>query len=505
MDRDLQALQEVRDCLRRTKEAQKKFYRSTQEQVDRVCRTMVDAGLSHCQYLAELAVEETGIGRVDGKVAKNRFALQDAWDDIKDLKTVGIVSRDEARGTAEIAEPFGVVAGVIPTTNPTSTALFKILIALKTRNGIVVSPHPRAVRCISESCRILHEAAVRAGAPEGIISCLTKPTLDATQHLMKHPDTDLILATGGSALVTAAYSAGNPAFGVGPGNVPVYVHSSADVAHAAAALVNSQTFDNGTICCSEQSVVCDRSVAARFQQEMERFGAYFTKPAETKMLERTCVLGDRMNPEIVGLFPAKIAERAGFQISRETTVLVVPYEGVGPKHPLSMEILTPLLTYYVVENEEQGKRKCLEILDYFGRGHTFCIHATDRKLIESWAYEMPVHRYLVNAPTTQGGIGLSVWQEPSMTLGCGAYGKNISGDNITARHLMLVKRFCEIRRDYDEKHIQPMLAGRGADSAPAQGPAVGPRIGASEPAAPRIGGGVLPPVRPYLMDRYTKT
>ena len=352
MDTDLQAIQEVRECLRRAREAQKTLYRFGQDRIDRICQAMVDAGVEHSRYLAELAVEETGIGRVDGKILKNEFALQGTWEDIRDLATVGIIRSDEAKGVHEVAEPYGVVAAVIPTTNPTSTAMFKILISLKTRNAIVVSGHPRAIRCVSESCRVLHEAAVRAGAPDGIITCLTKVTIEATQHLMGHPDTDLILATGGAGLVEAAYSAGNPAQGVGPGNVPVYIHSSADVPHAAATIVNSQTFDNGTICCSEQSVVCDRSVADLFRQEIESHGAYFTNPHETSLLEKACTDGPRMNPAIVGLFPVRIARMAGFDVPEDTTVLMVPYEGVGPEHPLSMEILTPLLTYYVVDGEE---------------------------------------------------------------------------------------------------------------------------------------------------------
>ncbi|MDP7034555.1 MAG: aldehyde dehydrogenase family protein [Planctomycetota bacterium] len=496
MDSDLKALQDVRDLLGAARAAQKEYLHFNQSQVDRVCESVVQAGLDHARYLAELAAEETQLGVAESKVLKNEFSVRDAWEDFKDLKTVGIIKSEPENGYHEIAEPFGVVAAVIPMTNPTSTALFKILISLKTRNAIVVSPHPRSVRCIAESCRIAQEAAVRAGAPQGLIQWMTQVTIEATQHLMGHEWTDLIVATGGEGLVHAAYSAGNPAYGVGPGNVSVYIHRSADVPHAAAAIVTSQTFDNATICCSEQSLVCDQSRSQEFLSELKRHKAHVTSPEETTMLERVCVRGRMMNPEIVGKFPAFIARKAGFSIPEDTTVLIVPYQGVGPKYPLSCEILTPLLTYYEADNEQQAEELCLEILRFGGLGHTFGIHATDEELIRSWAFKMPVNRYLVNAPTTQGGIGFSVKMEPSMTLGCGSFGKNISGDNITARHLMCIKKFCYIKPEFDQKYIQPRLQGTSTSPTPSAQPNPELHAGAPRP--------VLAPVRPYLMDKHNR-
>ncbi len=456
MDNDLIALQEVRECLRKTRAAQKKYYQFTQEQVDAVCQAMVDAALQHCQYLADLAVDETHIGVRESKYLKNHFAIHNTWERIKNMKSVGIIESNEDNHTYKIAEPYGVVAAIIPVTNPTSTALFKILIALKTHNGIVISPHPKATHCISEACRIMEEAAINEGAPEGIITCLKNVTLGATQHLMTHEDTDLILATGGSDLVKAAYSAGNPAYGVGPGNVPVFVHHSADFDHVAACLVNSKTFDNGTICASEQSLICESSIAKKLRSALEHQGAYIVNDNEVKMLEKSCTIKGKMNPDVVGRSAYEISELAGFHVPKETTLLVVPYDGVGKEFPLSMEILCPLISFYEVSGEEEGLRRCREVLEYGGMGHTFVMHANDNDYINRWAREIPVHRFLVNTPSTQGAIGFSVSIEPSMTLGCGSYGKNISGDNISAHHLMLVKQLCHIDSAYDKEYIQPM-------------------------------------------------
>lgn len=448
LDRDLQATQEVRQLLRKASEAQQVFETFDQERVDRVTKAMVEAGVRAAEPLARLAVEETGYGRVDSKILKNLFSTQFLWESIADLKTVGIVRRDDAHGIWEVASPYGVVASIIPTTNPTSTALFKAIISVKARNATVMSPHPRSVRCVRETCRILNEAAVRAGAPDGLVLCLTAPSVEATHELMHHSLTDVILATGGAGLVRAAYSSGKPAYGVGPGNVPAYIERTANVEHAVRCIVSSQTFDWGTICASEQAVIVDRSIEARVREEFQRQGAHFCSEAETRALEKLCVRGDLMNPEIVGMQPSRIAAKAGFEIPESTTVLLAPQGGVGPAFPLSREILTPLLAWYVVQDWREGCRRCIEVLRFGGDGHTLGLHTESDEVVTAFALEKPSNRILVNCPTSQGAVGFATNLEASMTLGCGPSGRNISSDNITARHLVQLKRVAAIRGDY---------------------------------------------------------
>ncbi len=502
MDSDLVALQGVRDAVKAAHQAQKAYAKFTQEQVDRVCEAMVEAGWRDSRYLAELAVEETGMGRADSKHLKNFVGLRLTWDNIKSLKTCGIVKRDDDRRIYELVDPFGVVAAIVPTTNPTSTAMFKILIALKTRNAIVISPHPRAVKCTHESARILHEAAVRAGAPEGLIQSLKTVSLDATQALMRHPQVDLILATGGALLVHAAYSAGKPAYGVGPGNVPVLIHPSADVEHAVACIVASQTFDNGTICSSEQSVVCDRAIAPRVLAEFARQKAHVATPAEVAKLEKVVTKGKTMNPEVVGKYPWQIAQMAGFELARDTTVIIAPYDKVGPAFPLSYEILAPILSFYAEDGADKCKARCLEVLRFEGLGHTFGIHTTDEAAVWEYAREMPVYRFHVNAPTTQASVGFAVKIEPSMTLGCGSPGGNITGDNITARHLLCTKRIAFIDPAFDREYIAPMCKAGGAT-------AIAPPASVASPASRAAGAFpinniIQVPSRPYLMDKHNK-
>jgi acetaldehyde dehydrogenase (acetylating) len=448
LDRDLHAVQEVRTLLRRASSAQKAFERFDQEGVDRVTRAMVEAGVRAAEPLARVAVEETGYGRVDSKILKNLFSSQFLWESIKDLPTVGIVRRDDVNGIWEVASPYGVVASIIPTTNPTSTALFKAIISVKARNATVVSPHPRAVRCVRETCQILNDAAVRAGAPDGLVLCLSAPSLEATHELMHHSLTDVILATGGAALVKAAYSSGKPAYGVGPGNVPAYIERTANVEHAVRCVVSSQTFDWGTICASEQAVIADKAIERQVLDEFRRQGAHFCCEEETRALERVCVRGELMNPEIVGMQPSRIAARAGFTIPESTTVLLAPQAGVGPKYPLSREILTPLLAWYTVNGWREGCQRCIEILTFGGDGHTLGLHTESDEVVTAFALEKPSNRILVNCPTSQGAVGFATNLEASMTLGCGPSGRNISSDNITARHLVQLKRVAAIRGDY---------------------------------------------------------
>ncbi|MBL8693738.1 MAG: aldehyde dehydrogenase family protein [Planctomycetes bacterium] len=448
LDRDLQSIQEVRTLLRRAAAAQKQLEQFDQATIDRITKAMVDAGARAAEALARLAVEETGYGRVDSKTLKNLFGTEFLWESIKDLRTVGIVRRDDAAGIWEVAAPFGVVAGIIPTTNPTSTALYKAIISVKARNTIVMSPHPRSVRCVRETCRVLEEAAVRAGAPEGVVLCLSAPSLEATNELMRNSLTDVILATGGSALVKAAYSSGKPAYGVGPGNAPAYIERTADVVHAVRCIVASQTFDWGTICASEQAVIVDREIAGAVQEEFRRQGAHFCSEAEVKALEKICIRGELMNPEVVGQAPVKLAAMAGFRVPENTTVLLAPLEGVGPKYPLSREILTPLLAWYVVRDWREGCERAKQILEFGGDGHTLGLHTRSEEVVTAFALEKPSNRIILNAPTSQGAVGFATNLEASMTLGCGPMGRNISSDNITARHLVNLKRVAAIRSDF---------------------------------------------------------
>ncbi|MFO0982559.1 MAG: aldehyde dehydrogenase family protein [Planctomycetota bacterium] len=474
-DLDLRSMQEARQLVSRAKAAHEKYAGFTQERVDRICAAIAEAGYQAAEHLARLAVEESGFGTVAGKTQKNVFNTVDLWQSIKDFPTVGVVRRDEQRRVYEIVEPYGVVLAIVPITNPTSTALFKILISLKARNTIVVSPHPRGVRCVGESARICYEAALRAGAPEGVIGWMQQPTLQGTQEAMRHRATDLILATGGPDLVKAAYSAGKPAIGVGPGNCPAYIDRSADVPHAVRMLVLSKTFDNGTVCASEQSVVIDAPVKAAVMAEFARQRAHLLNEAERRLLERIVARGGRMNPDIVGQHPRRIAEMAGFSVPADTTVLLAEEAGVGPDHPLSIEKLCPLLTVYTVDGWQQGCERCFDVLNFGGRGHTLVIHAQDEKVIWEFGFKKPAHRILVNAPASQGSIGFGTGLVPSMTLGCGAYGNNILSDNISVHNLVLYKRLAWGYEGFWDRK----LAGR---------PAIG--IGTAHDQ------GALPPVQP---------
>lgn len=466
-DADLVSIQEGRDLLRRARAAWQAYRRFSQAQVDRITLAMVEAGAQAAQSLGRLAVDETGMGVAESKRQKNLFATLDLWEDIKDLQTVGVIHRDEEKRFYQIAEPYGVILAIVPTTNPTSTALFKAIIAAKSRNAIVVSPHPRAVRCISESVRIVREVAERNGAPEGLISCISQPTIEGTQAAMRDRSCDLILATGGPGLVKAAYSAGKPAYGVGPGNVPVYIDRSADPELAARGVVASQTFDNGTICASEQSLVIDRPVRKKVLDAFSQQGAYLVNPDEKRLLERVVARGKAMNPDIVGQFPVSIARLAGFEVPGDTTLLLAEESGVGWDHPLSIEKLCPLLTVYTVEGWEQGCERCFEILEFGGLGHTLGVYAEDEDVIWRFAERKPSHRVIVNGPTSQGAIGNSTHLQPSLTLGCGAAGMNITSDNVSAHNLILRKHVGFTRPGFVERYqVPPRPAAVGPFSSP---------------------------------------
>jgi len=449
IDPDLRALQDVRDCVERASRAQAQFAHASQAEVDKLCAAMAKAGAANAYALAKLAVEETGIGRVHYKILKNLLGSEGAWASIQNEKTVGIIARDERSGVVEIATPVGVIAGIVPTTNPTSTALFKALIAVKGRNAIVISPHPRARRCIGESAEVLRRAIERAGGPPDLVQSLANPTIESTGALMKHAKVSMILATGGSGLVSAAYSSGKPAYGVGPGNVPCYVDRSADVEQAARWIVESQSFDNGTLCCSEQGLVLDQPIAGALLKAMQKRGAHLCNDEETAKLARLCNVRGHMNPDVVGLDPAKIARMAGFAVPEETSVLLARQKGVGKEHPLSIEILCPILSVHEVNGWEEGCAVSIAMLEFGGLGHTLGLWARDEKVIEAWLLEKPANRIVVNGPTSQGAVGYSTNLAVSMSLGCGPQAGNITSDNITARHMLNIKRAAFPRRDWE--------------------------------------------------------
>jgi len=466
MDADLLSIADARECARRSKAAFQHYRRFDQAQVDRITLAAVEAAHAEAERLARLAVDESGIGCVEGKTAKNRFASRGLWRAAASLRTCGIVNEDPLRGIWEVADPFGVVAAIIPTTNPTSTAIFKAVCCLKSRNAMVASPHPRARRSIRESIRVCHDAAVEAGAPRDILTCMEHVSLEGTQALMKDPDVALILATGGGGLVRAAYSSGKPAFGVGPGNVPVFIHRSADVEEAARCIVESQTFDHGTICSSEQALIADRPVAAALRTALIEAGAHFCSPEEKRALESIAIRKGVTNPDIVGQSAPRVAEMAGFQVPAETTVLVAPHENseVGRDHPLSLEKLCPLLSWYEVSEWEEGCRLALAILDLGGRGHTMGLHCRDEAVIRAFALEKPVNRLIVNSPTSQGAVGFSTGLFPSMTLGCGSFGGNITSDNVGPQHLLNIKRVAWVRPTWREDRGQSLLEPTKASS-----------------------------------------
>jgi acetaldehyde dehydrogenase (acetylating) len=439
-DIDLQSIQEVRNYLEEAKSAQKIIQKMSQSEIDQIVESMVNAAREEAERLAVMAVEETGFGNVADKTVKNLFAANDVYNAIKDMKTVGIVRRDEQNRVWEVAHPVGVVAGIVPSTNPTSTAIFKSLIAVKARNAIVFSPHPSAAKCTAEAARIMQEAAERAGAPKGLISCLTKPTLPATNELMRHKLTDVILATGGTGMVKAAYSSGKPAYGVGPGNVPVYIHESADIAKTVQLIIQSKTFDYGTICASEQALVVDQSIKERVVSEFKKQGAYFLNEEEKQKVASVIMVNGALNAKIVGKSPQVIAEIAGIEIASDTKLLIAEETNIGKEYPFSIEKLSPILAFYTVKDWHEGSDICVKLLELGGLGHTLGIHCEDEKLIEEFAIDKPVARIIINSGTTFGGIGATTAIQPSLTLGCGSFGNNITSDNIGPQHLINIKR-----------------------------------------------------------------
>jgi acetaldehyde dehydrogenase (acetylating) len=441
MDKDLQSIQEARRLVEAAHAAWKQFEEFSEEQVEAILEAISGAGIAHARTLAEMAVEETGFGRVEDKTLKNLFCARDVYAAIRGLKTVGIVSDDKEKKIIEVASPVGVIAGIIPSTNPTSTTIYKALIALKGRNAIVFSPHPSAVRSINETVRIVREAAEGAGAPPGVLSSMETPTMEGTNELMKNRQTAVILATGGPGLVRAAYSAGKPAFGVGPGNVPAYIEQSADVARAVGHVLTGKCFDNGTLCSSEQSLIADEAIGDEVLAQLSLQGAYVCNDAESQRLESVIqTRAGTLNLNIVGQSATRIAEMAGIEVPASTRALVGMARGVGRQHPLSMEKLCPVLAFYSVKDWIEGCQKCIEILNFGGLGHTLGLHSTDDGIIRQFALQKPAYRICVNTPAALGAVGYTTNLFPSMTLGCGAFGGNITSDNISPLHLINLKR-----------------------------------------------------------------
>ncbi|MCL6635163.1 MAG: aldehyde dehydrogenase family protein, partial [Peptococcaceae bacterium] len=419
-----------------------------QEDVDRIVKAMALAGLERHMELARLAVAETGRGVYEDKVTKNIFATEYVYHSIKYHKTVGVIKVDEEEDYEEVAEPVGVIAGVTPVTNPTSTTMFKCLISIKTRNPIIFSFHPGAQRCSAAAAGTMLEAAVAAGAPEHCIGWIEHPSIEATKMLMAHPGVSLILATGGSGMVRSAYSCGKPALGVGPGNVPCYIERTASLKRAVNDLILSKTFDNGMICASEQGLIVDREVAAEVEDLLVKNGCYFLKPEEVKLLERLATCGEScsMSPEVVGRPAPAIARMAGFSVPEGTKILIARLDGVGPEYPLSREKLSPILAYYVVDGAPEGIERCRQMVEFGGMGHSAVIHTADEKLVEEFARRIMAGRIIVNAPSTHGAIGdIYNTNVPSLTLGCGSYGRNATTANVSAVNLINVKRVARRR------------------------------------------------------------
>jgi acetaldehyde dehydrogenase/alcohol dehydrogenase len=442
--------QTVNDVLQRALRAAAVFNQLDQEHTERIVRAVYEAGFNARVRLAKLAYEETKIGKWRDKVIKNVLATQLVYEDIRNEKTVGIISEDRERGIVEIAQPMGPILAVIPVTNPTSTLLFKTLISLKTRNPIIICPPHKAKQCCAEAARICYEAALQEDAPEDCIQWLTSVSREQTQALMSHPQLALILATGGTGLVRTAYSSGTPTLGVGAGNVPVYIERSADVPFAVEQILLSKTFDNGTVCASEQALVVERCLAEAVREEFERRRGYFLSEEEVGRLEAVAFSRERglMNPEIVGQPASFIAAKAQLAAPPEVELLIAPLKGVGDKHPLSAEILAPILAFYVVDDFEQAVNLCIDLNYHGGIGHTASIFSNDDEKIKSFALLMNAGRIVVNTPSSQGAVGgLFNTLSPSLTLGCGTGGKNITTDNVTARHLLNIQRIARRREN----------------------------------------------------------
>lgn len=475
-DKDLLSIQEVRTKVEKAHTAWQKYRTYNQEQVDAIVERMAAAARANAKRLADLAVEETGYGNAKDKYIKNLLCCDWLPRRMRGMKTVGIIREIPEEKIVEIAVPVGVVAAILPTTNPTSTAMYKTLVSLKAGNAIVISPHPRAKKCTCETAAILYQAALEAGAPPEIIQCIDNATMEATNALMRHERTGVILSTGGHGIVKAAYSSGKPAFGVGPGNVPVLVDTSADLEDAIPKIVLGKSFDYGTVCSSEQAIVAEASMRDRIISLLKAQKAYIANDAQKDALGKLLITPNwTVNPQCVGQAPTKIAKMAGFEVPPDTSIICAEVAGVGKQHPLSAEKLSPVLSLYFVQSFEAAMDTCFALLKFGGAGHTAAIYSKNDARTREYAMRMPANRILVNTPAPQGSTGITTNVFPSMTLGCGAVAGNITSDNVGPQHLINIKRLAYVVRKPEEAFEMP-LDYDAAPSTAASGPpgAIGP-------------------------------
>ncbi len=453
LDKDLQARQEARDAARRSEAAQKILASFPQEKLDAITEHIAKCFHDMAPELAQLAVKETGFGNAEDKTLKNQFASQGVYNAIREMKTVGVLGRHKGDKLWEIGVSVGVIAAIVPSTNPTSTVCYKALIALKAGNTIVFSPHPKALRCTLAAAKIVAEAAKEAGAPADAIQCLTIPSLAGCKELMEAKETRLILATGGPGMVRSAYSSGKPAIGVGAGNGPAYIHHSADVRQALTKIYRSKTFDYGTVCASEQSIIVEKTEEQAVRTIGKELGFYFMNPQEAGALAKLLFRPDgSLNPAIVGRSAKSLAQMAGFQVPENAGVLVAREQEAGPTRPYSMEKLCPVLAFFVMESEDAVLQKAVEVLTHEGTGHTFAIHARDNSVVERFALKIPVSRFVVNTLAALGGIGATTELFPALTLGCGAAGGSSTSNNISPLDLINIRR---VAFDREDKSGQP--------------------------------------------------
>jgi acetaldehyde dehydrogenase / alcohol dehydrogenase len=440
---------EVAEILFKAKTAAAIFSQYDQQHVDRIINAVYRVAFDNRIKLAEMAVEETGLGRFEDKVMKNVIASQMVYYSIKNQKTVGIISEDEEKGIIEIAQPLGPIFAIIPITNPTSTAIYKILISLKTRNPIIVHPHRRAAKCTIEAAKLCYEAALSEDAPDDCIQWVTGFSREDTQQVMSHNHVALILATGGSGLVRAAYSSGTPAIGVGAGNVPVFIEESADIDYAIEQILMSKLFDNGTICASEQAVVIQKGLKDKVIESFIDHGAYMMNNEEIEKVSKVAYDRERkgMNGDIVGKSAQFIADLAGINVPKDTKLLIAQLHEVGDNAPLSSEILAPILALYIEDDFDKAVNRCIDLNFYGGVGHTASIYSNNDEIIRKFSFLMNAGRIVVNMPSSQGAVGITSKLAPSLTLGCGTGGKNITTDNISAKHLLNIQRIARRRDD----------------------------------------------------------
>ncbi|HWB85595.1 MAG TPA: aldehyde dehydrogenase family protein [Bryobacteraceae bacterium] len=491
-DKDLLSIQEVRTKVEKAHTAWQTYRTFSQEQVDAVVERMAAAARAHSKRLADLAVEETGYGNAKDKYVKNLLNCDLLPRTMRGMKTIGLLREIPEQKIVEYGVPVGVIAAILPTTNPTSTAMYKILIALKAGNAIVLSPHPRAHRCTCETAAVMYQAALEAGAPESIIECVDAATIEGTQALMRHELTAVILATGGMGMVKAAYSSGKPAFGVGPGNVPALIDTSADVEDAVAKIVAGKSFDYGTVCSSEQAIVAEESLRDRIMSLLKANKAYIANDAQKETLGKMLMTPNwTVNPQFVGQAPTKIAKMAGFEVPPDTSIICTEIAGVGKQYPLSAEKLSPVLSLFFVKDFGAALDTCFALLKFGGRGHTCVIYSKNDARTREYAVRMPAMRVLVNTPAPQGSTGITTNVFPAMTLGCGAAAGNSTSDNVGPQHLINIKRLAYPVRTPEQAFEMPL----DYNAAPSALPPAAAAAGSVDRAA------VVAAVERYLASR----